>query len=385
MRAVKVFVLLLFLVQWVLAAQAQIPNSAQAPPAVNDQRESPAAPAVATPAGVTPVIPAPGVTQARPAGPAAPALAGQVRVRRVALMDIKGQPGFNGTVFVNGCVVMAHTANNSVDVFNVRKRRLVAQIPDMQGAGAMAVNPKASVIYVANSEGNNIAVISSQDWKLVRRIAVQDAPGGLLFVPEDNTLYSASYRQQTISLIDAIQGKQISRTAVDGSPEDMAFDGRRHRVYATLEAQNEVAVFDPGLKLLRRWKLNASEPTGVVYDRKTDRLYVAVRYAVLALDPETGSETARVAAPAGVDTLALDAAGQMLYAAAEGGSVQMIRTAGRLTVEQEVNTEVRGHLVAFDPESGMLFLPGGRDGRAKLLLLKQVSMGAPAAQQTAEK
>ena len=106
---------------------------------------------------------------------------------------------------------------------------------------------------------------------------------------------------------------------------------------------------------------------------------------MLALDPETGSETARVAAPAGVDTLVLDPAGQMLYVAAEGGSIQMIRTAGRLTVEQEVNTEVRGHLVAFDPNGGMLFLPGGRDGRAKLLLLKQVSMGAPASQQTAEK
>lgn len=372
---------------FVLPLFAQNP---QAPPATPDQNGSAAAPSVGSPSPVIPVKPSPGVAQPQAeitpdknATPA-PALNGNVRVKRVAMMDVNGAPGFNGAAFVNGFLVMSHSANNSVDIFNVAKRRMITQIKDMQGAAGIAVDPKGEVVYVANPDGNNIAVLATSNWQVARRIETKDSPNGLLLTP-DGQLYSASFRQQTISQIDPAQGKVLNTVAIDGSPEHMAFDSQRKQLFATLEAQNALAVLDPALKVVRRFKLNASEPTGIAYDAKANRLYVAVRYAVLALDPDSGRELGRIAAPAGVDSMVLNPSGDMLYAAAEGGSVQIIRLGGQFAVEQEINTDVRGHTIAYDPQTQMLFMPGGREGRSKLLLLKQVSMSGPAPAQTASK
>ena len=387
MRKIKLLLFTVLLLSLTFAF-AQLPNSPQAPPANPDQSESPGQPGVASPA-MTPTKPAPGVTRSQVEGDKsvvpAPALPGTQRVKRVALMDIPGQPGFNAATFTGGFLVMSHSANNSVDVFNVAKRRMVTQIKDMQGAAGLAVDSKAEVVYVANPDGRNIAVISSKNWQLARTIKTEHAPVGLLYVPDKNVLYSASWRDQVISMIDPLQGKVIGTLDLTGSPEHMAYNPQRSQLYATLEAQSEVVVLDPSLKELRRFKLNASEPTGIVFDEKANRIYVAVRYAVLALDAESGKELGRIGAPAGVDTLVLNPADDSLYAGSEGGTVQLIRVGGgRFAAEQEVTTDVRGHTVAVDPQTKMIFMPGGREGRAKLLLLKQVELTPPAAQ-TAEK
>lgn len=389
MREVKLLLVAVLLLS--VAAFAQLPNTAQAPPADPNQASAPGQPAVASPA-VTPEIKAnPGVTrpQSDTAAPQknaipSPALPASQRVKRIAMMDIAGEPGFNGIAFTGGFLVISHSANDSVDVFNVRQRRLIKQIPGMEGATGIAIDSKGETVYVANRRGNNIAVISTKDWQVARTIKLEHAPNGLLLLPDQNLLYSASSRDQTVSLIDPLQGKVISTVEVNGSPEHLTYDSQRRELFATLEAQNEVAVLDPSLKVLRRFKLAASQPTGILFDSKANRLYIAVRYAVLALDPQSGKELGRIAAPAGVDSLVLNPADGSLYTGSEGGTVQLIRVGGgQFAVEQEVATEVRGHDVAIDPQTQMIFMPGGRDGRAKLLLLKRVDSGPPTLSQTA--
>ena len=390
MRDVKLLLVAVLLLS--VAAFAQLPNTPQAPPANPDQTSAPGQPAAASPA-VAPVIKAnPSVTRPQPDAPPqqsavpSPALPANQVVRRIAMIDIAGEPGFNGIAFTGGFLVMSHSANNSVDVFNVRQRRLIKQIKDMEGAAGIAVDSKGETVYVANSNGDNIAAISTKDWQVLRTIKLEHSPNGLLLLPDQNVLYSASWRDQTISLIDLLQAKVIGTAEVNGSPEHMAYDPGRRELYATLEAQNQVAVLDPSLKVLRRFKLAASEPTGVVFDGKSNRLYVAVRYAVLALDSQSGKELGRIAAPAGVDSLVLNPADGSLYAGSEGGTVQMIRVGGgQFAAEQEIATDVRGHDVAIDPQTHMIFMPGGREGRAKLLLLKRVDAGPPTLTETSAK
>src|SRR5690349_24740345 len=43
----------------------------------------------------------------------------KILMRRVAMVEIPGRPGFDGLALVDGNLVMAHPAANTVDVFNV--------------------------------------------------------------------------------------------------------------------------------------------------------------------------------------------------------------------------------------------------------------------------
>ena len=47
-----------------------------------------------------------------------------------------------------------------------------------------------------------------------------------------------------------------------------------------------------------------------------------------------------------------------------------MRADGKLRAVDELATDVKGYSVAYDAEHKLLFFPGGREGRSKLLLLK---------------
>ena len=59
----------------------------------------------------------------------------------------------------------------------------------------------------------------------------------------------------------------------------------------------------------------------------------------------------------------------MLYAASDG-SLLMIHANGRLTTADEITPEVKGHTVAYDSAKKLVLLPGGREGKSKLLILR---------------
>jgi DNA-binding beta-propeller fold protein YncE len=296
-------------------------------------------------------------------------------MRRVAMIDIPGRPGFDGVGIVGGNLIMTHPAASTVDVFNLAKRRVIAQIKDMKGADGIVVDEKGGKAYIANSDANEVAVVSTRDWTVERRIALKASPSALLLVPELNLLLTTNWRDLSVSEIDLAKNAPGNTVVLDGRPTYMAFDPGTKHILVSLEDQNAIAFLDPSLKLVKRIDLAASQPTGVALDARSRRLFVSVRYAVLALDADSGQELNRVAAPAGVDALWFEPSQNKLYAAA-GGSVLVMNTKGRLEVDREWATDVKGHTVAVDAQKNMLYLPGGRDGRSKLLILRSMDKNA---------
>ncbi len=390
MRIPKLPVALLVLITCTsLWAQTQASSSALASPA------SPSPTPEIKPLSMT--DPAPSATQrVAPAQPVVksvvPLPPQKVLMRRVAMIEIPGRPGFDGAAIVNGNLIMTHPAASTVDVFSLAKRRVIAQINDMKGADGIVVDEKGGKAYIANADANEIAVVSTKDWSVQHRIPLKASPSSLLLVPELNLLLASNWRDLSVSEIDLTNNGVANTVVLDGRPNSLAFDPTSKRIFVSLEDQNAIALLDPSLKLVKRINLAASQPTGLALDVKSRRLFVSVRYAVVALDADSGQELNRVAAPAGVDTLWLEPAQNKLYAAA-GGSVLVMSTRGRLEVDREWATDVKGHTVAFDAQKNMLYLPGGRDGRSKLLILRSMdreaqeaaAQGVPTAGTVAEK
>lgn len=299
----------------------------------------------------------------------------KILMRRIAMIEIPGRPGFDAVAIAGGNLLMTHPAASTVDVFNLAKRRVVAQIKDMKGADGIVVDERGGKAYIANADANELAVISTRDWTVAQRIPLKASPSSLLLVPEMNLLLTSNWRDLSVSEVDLATNRVVSTVTLDGRPGYMTFDGSSKSIFVSLEDQNSIAVLDTSLKVTKRIALSASQPTGLALDAKSRKLFVAVRYAVLALDADSGNELHRVAAPAGVDALWFEPANGKLYAAA-GGSVLVMNTKGRLEVDREWATDVKGHTVAFDAQKNMLYIPGGRDGRSKLLILRSLDKDA---------
>jgi YVTN family beta-propeller protein len=317
------------------------------------------------------------------------------KLRQVALVDLPGSPGFSQVTMANGQVVITRPGTNTIEIFSPIKRRIVARISQISDPRGIAVDNEAGSMYVALAGNNSIAVIDTRNWRVEKIIPVQHRPEKLLWVAQTKTLYASSVLDRTLSVIDLRASAEASVLELNALPQDMLYDPARQVLLLSLQDLQQVASIDHENKITARYKVVASEPTGLALDEQRRRLYVAVRYAILVLNADTGAELVRIPAPGGTDALVLDPGGNLLYAAAGDGSVLAIDL-NRNVVDHELPTDVKGYSIAYDPAHKMLFLPGGREGRSKMVILspagvpetnrlQNAASPAEAAPQTAQK
>jgi DNA-binding beta-propeller fold protein YncE len=301
------------------------------------------------------------------------AAATQPTLRQVGLLDLPGRPGFDEVALAQGMILVTHGGAGTVDLFDPQKRRVVGHIREMSSPRGIASDEAAHLVYIANSGASNIVVVSTVNWQVQRTITVDGAPDALLLLPAEHLLYVTCPETRTVEALDlATNGIPVSRAAVDGRPSDFAYDASRRQLYLTLQDRRSVLVLSPALKALGHFDLNAAEPTGIAFSARHDRLYVAVRYAVLALDPANGQEVARSAVAGGIDQIILDEPSNSLIGVSNG-SVFIIPDGAGLGPADELPVDVKGHTLAYDSATGNIYLPGGREGKSKLLILKRVS------------
>jgi DNA-binding beta-propeller fold protein YncE len=298
--------------------------------------------------------------------------------RQVGMVDLPGTPGFDEVAFAKGVLLISHATANTVEIFDVKKRRVIGNVSHMSQPHGIAVDNDNGRAYIANSGANSLVVISTADFQVQRTIALPFSPRALLYVSQTKLLYVVCPQDRRLLAVDPKLGTTTHTVEVPGHPEYAAYDAGRDLIYVTLQDQKQVqayraATLEPG----KSFALQGSMPTGLVYDRQLDRLYVAIRNAVLALDPNTGSEVGRVAAPTGTDRLWLDPKSRTLFAVAYG-AIALMHAGNQLTAVDELPIDVKGHAFAFDSETGFFYLPGGREGRSKLLILKQQPAAANA-------
>jgi len=305
------------------------------------------------------------------------------KLRQVAIVDLPGEPGFNEVAMAAGNVVISRPATNTIEIFSPVKRRVVARISQVQEPRGIAVDDEGARVYVALSGSDSVAVINSHNWQVEKLVPVQQQPEKLLWVPERKSLYVSSTLNRSISTVDPVIGRETTVIPLNALPQDMVYDPDHHNLLVSLQDLRQVAVIDNSNRIANRFRLMASEPTGLALDSERKCLYVAVRYAVLALSLDTGNELFRIPAPGGTDTLVLDPGGNLLYAAGGDGSVLAIDLNRRM-VDHELPTDVKGFSIAYDPQHRMLFMPGAREGRSKMVILSPISMNDQTRPQTAE-
>ncbi|HKT24251.1 MAG TPA: hypothetical protein VJR04_06580 [Terriglobales bacterium] len=299
-----------------------------------------------------------------------------VKLREIALLDIPGRPGFETLAFAKGYLVIAHNGASTVDIFDPAKRRFVAQISGIVSARGVAVDDAAGRVYIADAGANSIDVVNTSNWHVEDRIQLSRAPENLLLVPGTTNIIATNPYARSLTLVSRQINREMQIVDVAGDPDLMAYDPIRNAVFITLEDQNSVVAYPVSLerdaKPIKTIKLNGSQPTGIILEPTSRTLFVAVRYAVLSIDADTGAELSRVPVAAGTDRLWLDATGGVLFGASSDGTVTTIKVSGRqLTYDSELKTDVKGHSLAFDPERKLIYVPGGREGKSKMVILKQ--------------
>jgi DNA-binding beta-propeller fold protein YncE len=298
------------------------------------------------------------------------------KLREIALLDIPGRPGFETLAFAKGYLVMAHDGASTVDIFDPTKRRFVAEISGIVSPRGVAVDDASARVYIADAGTNSVDVMSSNNWHVEERIQLSRAPENLLIIPGTTNLVATNPYARSLTLISRQINREMQTVDIGGRPNLMVYDPVRSAIFVTVEDQNAIVGYAASLerdaKPIATIRLTASEPTGIILNPTSRTFFVAVRFAVLSIDADTGAELSRVPVAGGTDRLWLDAADNVLYAASSDGTVSTLKVNGRqLAYESELRTDVKGHSLAFDPDRKLIYVPGGREGKSKMVILKQ--------------
>jgi len=268
--------------------------------------------------------------------------------------------------------------------------KVLGDIPDLPRMHGIALAPKWNHGFTTNAGDSTVTMFDLKTLATIRRIPTHT--GGLDGIMYDDfsdriILTNHSRPKGTATAIDANTGEIVGVAELeDDSPEGAASDGRG-RLFVNNEGANTIQVLDARtMKVLASWPIASCDgPTGIAYDRATDRIFSGCGKTSTVVDATTGKIVATIPNGDGVDALGFDPAEKLIYIpAGRDGTVTVVHedSPDTYSVVATVKTMRGAKTIAVDPVSHTAYLfqpeygpapagapagPGGRPARGPVV------------------
>src|SRR5260221_7739130 len=253
-------------------------------------------------------------------------VAGQAPTFKVEKFDIKGDGGTDyvavepatGRVFVSRATQMM-----VVDGATGKVVGDIQNTPAVHGAGLAT---KAGHGFTTNSGDQTVTMFDLKTLAVIKQIKVGPGLDGIMYdEPDDKIILTNHSRPGTLTAIDPKSGDIVATVELeDTAPEGAAADGKGH-IFVNNESKNTMQVID-----VKTWKATASwplapceGPTGIAYDRATNRIFSGCNRTSVVLDPGTGKIVASIKNGTRVDALGWDPSKKLIF----------IPNAGEVTIQ----------------------------------------------------
>ena len=293
---------------------------------------------------------------------AAPAV-GHAQTFKVEKFDIKGEGGTDyvaveastGRVFVSRATHMMVVEGGT--------GRVIGDIPNTPGVHGAGFAIKAGHGFTTNGGDETVTMFDLNTLAVLRQIKVGPGLDGIMYDEPDDKIILTNHSRPigTLTAIDPRTGDIVATVELDDtSPEGAAADGKGH-IFVNNETKNTIQVID-----VKTWKATASwplapceGPTGIAYDKATDRIFSGCNKTSVVLDATTGKVVASIANGTRVDALGWDPSRRLIYIpnGAEGNvTVVHQDSADKYTVVATVPTFAGAKTIAVDPKTHNVYL-----------------------------
>jgi DNA-binding beta-propeller fold protein YncE len=294
---------------------------------------------------------------------------------------LTAEPG-TGRVFVS--------RGTHVMVIDGPSGKVIGDIPDTPRTHGIALVAKTGHGFITNGGDSTVTMFDLKSLAVIRKIKV--AVGGLDGImydePDDRVvLTNHSKPAGTVVTLDPKSGDVTGQAALeDDGPEGAASNGRG-QLYVNNEGKSTIQVVDvKSMKPVASWPLAPCEgPTGIAYDRSSDRIFAGCGKTSVVLNGTTGKIVATIANGDGVDALGWDPSQKLIYIpAGRDSNVTVVHqdSPDKYTVVATVPTMRGAKTIAVDPVKHVAYLfqpeygpapanappgPGGRPARGPII------------------
>ena len=282
---------------------------------------------------------------------------------KVEKSDIKGDGGTDyvaveaatGRVFVSRATHMM--------VVDGATGHVLGDIPNTPGVHGAGIATKAGHGFTTNGGDQTVTMFDLKTLAVLRQITVGPGLDGIMYDEPDDKIILTNHSRPigTLTALDPRSGDIVATVELeDTAPEGAAADGKGH-IFVNNESKHTIQVID-----VKTWKATASwplapceGPTGIAYDKATNRIFSGCNKTSVVLDASTGKIVATIANGTRVDALGWDADKKLIYIPNGGeGNVTVVHqdSADKYTVVATVPTFVGAKTITVDSKTHNVYL-----------------------------
>ena len=205
-------------------------------------------------------------------------------------------------------------------------------------------------------------MIDLKTLALITKVKIGPGLDGIMYdEPNDKIILTNHSRPGTLTALDPASGDVVATVELeDNGPEGAAADGKGH-IFVNNEGKSTIQVID-----VKTWKATASwplapcdGPTGIAYDRSTDRIFSGCSKTSVVVDASSGKVVATIPNGTRVDALGWDPSERLIYIPNGGeGNVTVVHqdSADKYTVVATVTTVPGAKTITVDPKTHRVYL-----------------------------
>ncbi len=267
---------------------------------------------------------------------------------------ITAEPG-TGRVFVSRAT--------HVMVIDGPTGKVIGDIPDTPRMHGIALVPRWNHGFTTNAGDSTVTMFDLKTLAAIKKIEVPvGGLDGIMYDDfSDRIILTNHSKPGTATAIDPNVGAVVGQVELeDDAPEGAASDGKG-RIFVNNERKNTIQVIDvKTMQVLASWPIAPCEaPTGIAYDRNTNRIFSGCSKTSVVVDPATDKVVATIANGDGVDAMGWDPIEKLMYIpAGRDGNVTVVHqdSPDQYTVRATVVTMPGTKTIAVDPTKHVAYL-----------------------------
>ena len=263
-------------------------------------------------------------------------------------------------------LLLAHTGNKTLDVFDLDATRLLKSVATGAAQDA-AVDVKRGRYYASVSAPPRLAIVDAEKLEMIGEVPLAAAADLMAFNPENGLAYVCNDTAPELWVIDPQARKILTTITFTGKGmEDLVFDPACKHLYQVVKTGDGLFVVDPANnKIVQTWTTApAANPHGVALVPEADLLFAAGGSGKLSLiNRSTGKVLANVDIAPRVDEMAYDSQLHLAYCASSQGQISVVSLDGeKLSVVGTV--PAGGKSVVVDPKTHTVWNAYSKGGQS---------------------
>jgi DNA-binding beta-propeller fold protein YncE len=286
----------------------------------------------------------------------------------VALPEHRSSGGFDHAAVhaASGRVYVAHTANDTVDVFDDRQH--LFSVPNLKAVAGTLVSEEADLVFSSNRGENTVAIFHPDPDSEVTKVKVGLGPNGLAYDPHHCLLLVANVgdatipSSRTLTVVDVGDRAVRAEIQVPGRTRWAVFDPESERFYVNIADPAVIAVVEAKKPntIAHTFSIPAAGPHGLDIDHRTQRLFCACDAGrLVVLDTRTGKALDERELSGVPDVIFFNRhCGHLYVAVGDPGFIDVYDAASMDRLDR-IRTEKGAHTLALAPAGDRLyaFLP----------------------------